>query len=241
MITIGLPNYASNIAWLAMESLCNQITPHKWELIVYEDSDRPLTKEFFTKYQPRLLQAGCVRVKYLYSKERVPLNKKWLKMAELSDPASLGLILQASDCYSEPLRLSTAEIAFQNGADWIHSPIGYFYNIRTRKFMRFDKPIIGTGLNMAVSMSAMKQMPTNEDKWSGIDFWLHSNLPQGYKTFSDESSNWQNGLDTDGFNRISLDRRNIYNKPKVPFSKVGKLSLSGIVPVNIVQKLNELF
>jgi hypothetical protein len=93
MITVGLPNYASNIAWLAMESLCEQITPYKWELIVYEDSDRPLEKEYFTKYQPRLKEAGCVRVVYLYSEERVPLNQKWLKMAELSDPSFIGACL----------------------------------------------------------------------------------------------------------------------------------------------------
>jgi hypothetical protein len=238
MITIGLPNYASNIAWLAMESLCEQITPYKWELIVYEDSDRPLEKEYFTKYQPRLKEAGCVRVVYLYSEERVPLNQKWLKMAELSDPNSLGLVLQATDCYSEPLRLATAEIAFSKGADWIQSPRGYFFNILTRQFMLFEQRVLNdaTGLNMAVSMSAIKQMPKDEDKWQSVDSWLFANLPKGYEVFNDTSSNWLNGLDTDGFNRISLSRRTMYSRPKPPFGRC-KTTLSQILPIAICERL----
>lgn len=41
MITVGLPVYNSNqIAWLAMEGLCNQKKNYTWELIICEEQHK---------------------------------------------------------------------------------------------------------------------------------------------------------------------------------------------------------
>ena len=134
------------------------------------------------------------------------------------------------------MRLATTEIAFSNGADWIQSHRGYFYNIVRDRFMLFEQREGLTGLNMAISMSAIKQMPQNFDKWSGVDSWLFYNLPKDYKVFNDLSDNWKKGLDTDGFNRISLARRTIYFNPKPPFYKC-ETTLKEILPSDIIVRL----
>ncbi len=63
--TVALPVWNSkDIAWLCMESLCNQIVDFKWELLVFEEKhDRQLGRSFFEGYQSRL--PGCsIRASY---------------------------------------------------------------------------------------------------------------------------------------------------------------------------------
>lgn len=234
MISVGLPNYCSPIAWLAIESLCRQVTTHQWELIIYEDSDKPLGPLFFSGYQERLELAGCKRIVYEYSKERVPLNKKWLWMGEQADKDSLGLILQASDCYSEPHRIETAVNAMVIGYDWIQTNIGYFYNIKTKQMMLYHDDLF-TSLNMAIGMNQLKAMPRDEDKWSGVDFWLYNNLVDP-KIFWDESDNWKKGIDTDGYSRLSLARKLQYNNPEPPFFPTRE-KIYNVLPADIIARL----
>lgn len=235
MITIALPNHASRIAWLAMESLCNQITQHEWELIVYEDSDIHLGGEqFYRGYTKRLEAAGMTRLVYIYSKERVPLSMKWLDIASVSDKDSLGMILQASDCYSEPQRIDTAVRAFRDGADWIQSPLGCFYHIKTGQMMLFKMNGL-TGLNMAISKRAISQIEPVE-RWSGVDWWLYDSLPDDAQIYIDESDNWKRGIDTDGHNRISLSRRTMYDNPQPPFYKTN-LIIQDLIPYDTISKL----
>jgi len=239
MITIALPNYASTIAWLAMESLCRQKTPHQWELIVYEDSDLPLGEAFYNGYLPRLKRAGCIRLKYIYSLERVPLNQKWVTMAEVAHPQSLGLILQASDCYSEPNRINTAVQAFTGGADWIHSYQGCFYNIPTGQMMKYQKQPHKTGINISVSLRSVLAMPKDQDKWSSVDHWLCSNMPIDNKVYLDESEYWKGGVNTDGFNRISKKRHLYYSNQKPPFVHT-YLDIHALLPVDVCEMLEAL-
>ena len=233
MITVALPNHANPIAWLAMESLKRQRTNHDWELIVFEDSDDPLGKEFYTSFD-----LG-VRVVYIYQEERIALNQKWLKMMELADPSSLGIILQGSDDYSEPYRVENAYSALTNGVDWFRTTKGMFYNIKNRRTMFFNQRT-GTGLNMAISRRAIEAMPTDFKKWSGVDSWLYANLPSDAKIACDDSENWTGGLFTDGFNRLSTSRRDMYKKPKTPFVKTGIKIDSLTLPTEIIKRLKRL-
>lgn len=235
MITVGLPNYCSPIAWLAMESLCRQQTSYEWELIIYEDSDKPLGPLFYSGYSERLEAAGCKRLIYEYSKARVPLNQKWLWMGDKSDPESLGLILQASDCYSEPHRIETAHKAFEQGYDWVQTNQGFFYNLMTGQMMKYNDGV-PTGLNMAVKMSQLKSMPRDQDRWSGVDYWLFMNLCLP-KVFIDKSTNWGHGIDTDGYGRISLERKKQYDNPQHPFYNTA-VPLSIILPDDVLELLN---
>lgn len=233
MLSVGLPNHASEIGWLAMESLCRQKTTCKWELIVYEDSDIYLGgKDFYESYRDRLKKAGCVDIKYEYRFLRIPLSLKWLEMAQIASPESIGLILQASDCYSEPNRIQTTYEALKHGFNWIQSTCGYFYNFKTKQFMLFNSPN-GSGLNMAIGMNELKEIESKE-LWSGVDYWLKNSI-KCLKPYFDISDNWMNGIDTDGHNRISLDRKKKYNNPKPPFFKAD-VNIREILPEEICDR-----
>jgi hypothetical protein len=235
MITVALPNHACRITWLAMESLCRQITLDDWELIIYEDSDiYQGGKDFYMSYKERLGKAGCLRVKYMYSEERLSLSEKWATMAEMSHPDSIGMILQASDCYSEPLRINTAMAAFEAGMDWVQSQKGVFYNIITKQTMLFQK-YTGTALNMAIAMKHARNL-NDEERYSGVDSWLYNQLPPDAKIYIDESDNWKNGVDTDGHNRISIERRKYYRNPQPPFYKT-EIKIEELLPPAIIDKL----
>jgi hypothetical protein len=237
MITIALPNYASDIAWLALESLCNQVTNRDWELVIYEDSDLPLGEDYFRAYQDRLAKAGCHGIKYKYSEERVALNQKWIEMMRMSRPDSIGIILQASDDYSEPYRIETAVHAMNKGADWVHSPLAMFYNVKTSKMMLF-KMSGATGVNIAISRRAIESMPTDFEKWSGVDSWLFQNMPDDSMVYTDESTNWTHGVFTDGFNRISVARRGYYTNPTDPFYKTQTV-LNDLIPIEVCVMLKQ--
>ncbi len=236
MITVALPNYASEIAWLAMEGLCNQITNKAWELIIYEDSNIILGgKDFYLSYKERLEKAGCISIKYVYSKDRIPLNYKWVKMTELAHKDSYGIILQASDAYSEPLRLATADYILSRGYDWLKSRQGVLYNTLTCKLMEYKNDGIN-GFNMAISKRAISSMPKKEERWASVDHWLVTNLPADAKIFTDESENWRKGVGTDGYNRLSLQRREHYNNPKPPFYKTD-IKIESILSKEIIERL----
>lgn len=235
MITVGLPNYASPIAWLAMESLCRQRTSCEWELIIYEDSDKPLGALFYSGYQERLELAGCKRIVYEYSKERVPLNQKWLWMGRNSHPESVGLILQASDCYSEPYRIETAYNALSAGYNWVQNNKGYFHNFETGQTMLYIGGV-PTGLNMAIGMNELRSIPDSEDRWSGVDYWLLSKIAH-QRVYVDHSDNWMLGVDTDGYSRISLSRKKQYDNPQPPFYPTDT-KLNEILPTDLIKTLS---
>lgn len=231
-ISVGLPVYASKIAWLAMEGLCAQQTAVKWELIVYEDADEALGERFFKNYLPRL--KNCVRISYLYDKNRIPLTVKWVQIANYADENSVGIILQAADCYSEPQRIQTSYELFMQGYDWIQNRYGIFYNILTKQTMLFDGKDGMTMLNMAVRKSKLQNLAPDE-RWAGVDNWMLRQIskPVPAKVFTDESDNWKGGVDTDGYNRISLGRRKIYFNPKPPFYKT-EMKITDLLPKSVV-------
>jgi glycosyltransferase involved in cell wall biosynthesis len=240
IITVGLPVYASEIVWLAMESLCRQSTSYKWELIVYEDEFSPNGEAFYNQYFERLKSAGCIRLIYKYSKKRIALSVKWKAIAGWADNDCIGIILQAGDCYSEPQRIQTAFDKMLQGYDWIHSKRGIFYNVDVKKTALFDIGACRTGLNMCMSKSLATQLPDDE-RWSGVDNWILSSfkkLKRGFKIYLDESDNWRHGVDTDGYNRISLGRKSIIIDPAPPFQKT-YITIGQCIPANVLQMLND--
>lgn len=236
IISVGLPCLNAPIAWLAMESLCAQNTPYKWELIVYEDSNDQLGEYFFTKYFDDL--KNCERIIYLATPDRVSLSMKWVGMRKYMSKNSLGLLLQAADCYSEPSRLKLTHEYFLQGFDWLHYRRGYFYNMNTDQMILFNASEVATGLNMAISKSALAKCP-NEVIWSGVDYWLWKNAQNPFQNFRScfiESPTWEKGVDTDGQNRISMDRRRHYNNPQRPFSKT-RTTINQLVPAEIAARI----
>ena len=239
MITIALPVYASPIAWLAMESLCNQVTDVAWELIIYEDEEQPNGKDFYKSYSKNLVRAGCTRMLYLYSKRRIPLSFKWKEMAEKANDKSIGVLLQGADNYSEPLRIRKAHEILSQGYDWIYTPTSLFYHIHKKKYILYESKDIGIGADMAIKKELAQQLP-DEVKWSSVDSWIFNNLKKikpDAKIFQDLSENWRNGLATDGENRISLQRKKMFDNPVYPFYFT---EIKSNLPIEIWNKLKEL-
>lgn len=234
LLTVGLP-VLNMPAWLAMEGLCRQETC-PFELIVFEDATEPNGIDYYQKYLDRM--PSCERLIYVYSEHRVSLSYKWRRMAELMSSNSLGLVLQAADCYSEPNRLQLTLKALDEGADWVHYEQGYFCNVLTGQVILFDLKLFGvTGLNMAISKEALQYLP-EEDKYSGVDNWLYRNGKNkpDFKVEVINSPTWNKGVDTDGWNRISMKRRDYYDKTLPPFKKT-ETKIEDILPVDVIESL----
>lgn len=235
-LTVGFPLYRSkDIAWLALESLCRQKgVDFKWELIVIEEIESekhsPLGKAKLLLYEERLKKAGCERIIYKPIKKWITLFEKWAEMGRLADDNSVGFLLQAADCYSQPYRLKeTLNLFEKNNSDWIHSAKGVFFNIKTNKIAVFDTRLSDkTALNMAVRTSLIKQIPYLKINKS-VDHHLLIQLSKvkklsskskyrhkaGYKEIIidfNKSDNWNKGFDSHGANQISSRRWTMIEK-----------------------------
>ena len=247
-LTVGLPTYNSNIVWLAMESLCRQQTTVIWELIICEEEHNGNKKEYYDNYKKRLEKVGCVEIKYIPIKDlpenvdKIALSQKWRIIAKESSKSSIGLILQASDCYSEPKRLQTAYQKLCSGFDWIHSRFGIFYHLYDNKNILFDMKSgeYETGLNMSMAMDIARNLP-DEDKFSSVDFWLYqfaSSFKKNFRTYLDISDNWMNGLDTDGGNNITIRRQKYYMATVPPFT-ITNILMDSCVPDDIAIRIHK--
>lgn len=233
-LTVGLPCLNSkDIVWLAMEGLSRQKTAVKWELIVFEDSQDACGIDYFKEWLPKM--DNCERLTYVYCDARVSLSYKWRKMSKLMDSGSLGLMLQASDCYSEPNRINITHKMLSEGYDWIHKLKGYFYNIDTRQMMLFNFKGCVTGLDMAISKEALSNLP-EQDKYVSVDRWLYNNASKkkGFKIGVTKSKTWNKGVDTDGRNRISMTRRNLYKNPIDPFERTDA-KIEDVLPEEVLE------
>ena len=238
MISVCLPVYAQPIAWLAMEGLCAQTTTSKWELIIFEDEQYPNGIDFYKQYEYRLRIAGCFRVIYKYSPERISLSRKWKIMAQISHDKSIGILMQGGDNYPQPIRIQTAADKLMTH-DWISSPQIIFYHVKKKKTILYRKAGIGVGSDMAVRKELMLKLP-DEVKWSSVDSWIFNliNKLKRLKIYEDITSDWKNGVATDGANRISLQRHKMFYNPNPPFYKTN-ISMRHCVPARIADMLKK--
>jgi hypothetical protein len=253
--TVLLPLFeAEPIAWLALESLCRQKTNHKWELIVAEEQRKRNTcgREYIEDFLPRLKKAGMVRFEYIGLHRRISLGEKWRMMAWLVSPSSKVSLLQAADCYSEPHRITTAVKSVESGFDWVHSPKGVFYHIGLDKAVLYEaatiknKKRLCTHLNMALR-SDLLRLIHHKEVHRGVDGYLYRELDhvkrkkekKPIKVFTDSSSNWKKGVDTHGFNNISIKRGNKFERVVTPFVNTN-LTIDKVVPKEISARLKAL-
>lgn len=244
-LTVGLPLFRSkNIAWLAMESLCSQVgIDFDWELLIVEENgSSAFGRNRIKKYIPSLREVGCNRIEYYGIETWKPLGKKWKHMSEKSGN-TLGFLLQAADCYSQPHRLKETHDLFAQdpNVDWVQSKKGYFYNIENENVVTFDHDLYThpCSLNMAIRTDLMKLLPHNDRK-SSVDSWIYQTLSDCKKeemniSFN-ESDNWKLGVDTQGLNIISRDRANMIDKIVPPFVKT-EAKIEDIVPTKICKLL----
>lgn len=241
-LTVGLPIWNSkNIAWLALESLCNQKNiDFDWELLIVEEQIEEFGIDNVKKFCDRLKKNRCVSIRYIPLDYRIPLPQKWKLMFKSIDKNSKIFLLQAADCYAESNRLRRTFEKAKEGYDWIQNRRGYYYSLHYKKVIEFDQSTFGagckTGLNMAVSPNILKNIP-DSFQTSGIDNWLFKESSPKNVCWIDEHI--PDGVDTDGLNNISFARRHNFYNPKKPFNKTD-ITIDKILPLPILEKLNKV-
>lgn len=238
MVTVGLPTYNnSDIVWLQLESLCNQVEASNWELIMIEEpSEKYFGEVELLKYKDRLFKAGCVEIKYIDLTEWIPLGQKWLEIGKEMNDKSKAMLLCASDNYSPEWRIKKTEEAFDNGADWYQSKSGYFYNILNHEASKFDMIFENRpSLFMSVSKEKLRNVHSLAFPKKGVDTWLFNkvnpvNLVQEDFAFG--------GVHTDGFNTISHGRNFTYKGGVTPlFEEVESNEVFNIFPKKVQERL----
>ena len=247
VLTVALPIYNSAIiTWIALEGLCNQKNINFcWELIICEEQELNYCGEdYIYKFEDRLRKNGCIRIKYIKQQKKISLSEKWKILYDNSSKESKVFLLQSSDCYSHPNRLSIAKKKIADEKyDWVHSLKGYFYYPQRNKMLLFDitnykKGKYITGLNMSCNRLLLQKL-SNKILKSGIDSWLMKEMrrykKKDLRIYVDKSINWKKGLDIHGYNQIT-SRMRFFEQPIPPYFRTDIL-LSSVVSKDIVYKL----
>jgi hypothetical protein len=241
-ITVALPTWESkNIVWLQLESLCRQETQYTWELIVCEEqTPNMMGKDMLSSYKERLNKAGCISITYLALEKWVPLSQKWVIIA--NNAKGNSFILAASDNYSPPNRLEISHQKILEGFNWVDVQEGLFYNVNTGDTATYKLPpnyISKTGLFMCTKIEYIKNL---REPWpkSGIDNWIRNQVTIEPRF---QLKGNLKGLHTDGVNKISHTRKDMYSNTKnyyqIPFH-TPEQKLEEILPLDILKKLKSL-
>lgn len=248
-MTVALPLWKSKSrGWLALESLVRQKDiPCEWELVICEEPEECMGEKGLERYKKGIKRIKG-KIKYIPLQNWIPLSLKWLTIFENSDAQSKYFLLQAGDCFSQPYRLAdTYEIFEKTGANWVQSPVGYFYFIKYDQLYIYDrykmgknKPIGETALNMAVSMKCMKVLPHTEKK-AGVDGWLYESIKKHFgsiKVTENDSDHWKQGFDSHGLNQIStVSRTKRLQSEAGPFTKVNDVRIENVVDQTIIDRM----
>lgn len=241
-LTVALPIWNSKrIAWAAMEGLCNQKDiDFEWELLIMEEQENEFGLAEVAKYADKLKAVGCVSLKYFALDYRISLPQKWKDLGEKAAETSIVFLLQAADCYAEPLRLRKSLDAAKDGYEWIQNRRGYYYSINYRSVIEFDQSTFGvgckTGLNMAIATHKVRNLPVSYIP-NGVDNWLYRvTAPKKVLWIEGETLG---GVDIDGLNNISVNRKLLFNNPKPPMRKTAK-NIYNIIPKEIADRLTNL-
>jgi hypothetical protein len=244
LLTVALPCFnAKQIGWLCMESLCKQEDAPAWELIICEEKQKnKLGKTFFKQYIDRLKEANCVRIVYLEPSEWIPLIDKWILIGLHKSPSSRVYTLQAIDCYTPSKRLALSyHYIYQQGYDWIDFSKGYFYSFTHNKVVLYDAKA-KTNLHMSFAAKYCRKIqPTNLQR--GIDGYLHNQVKGHAKRriyHKVINTLLEDGIDTDGFNNISLKRNDKYLTPKFPFVEANKTIEELPLPAEVIERIKSM-
>lgn len=241
MITVALPTWRNReILWLPLEGLCRQVTTVPWELIVYEcASDNEAGEHYVCQYIDRLKNAGCVKIIYMYSRERLLLSRKWKDMA--AKASGKLFCLQGSDDYPHPTR---NQDAWDANADWHDCKKYYSFDINSKVLIEWDgrqkkttpRSAWRSGFNMTIRTSLFKNLP-DRDVGRGVDGYLMANL--GIKTkYLDTRTH--SGVGTSGANTISYNRLRFYQNITPPFYPTDRTIHTIGLPNVIAEKLQSM-
>lgn len=249
VLTVALPVYNSyEICWLSLESLCEQKNiDFDWELIIYEEiHDKSVFPNIIEHYYDRLKKVRCARIFFITNTIKVGLVDKWITIGKNSSDTSKVFLLQAADCFSPKnrLKISYDKIVNEN-FDWYDQIKGYFYSFISDRIFLYDIKSL-TNLNMSLKIDYIKSLPYSELK-KGIDGYIHKHVEdichkekREFKHFFDDNL-YDDSLDTQGYNNISLSREgyfilkpNIFKKTNMSLDKLESF------PKKIINNLKKL-
>jgi len=238
-ISVAMPLWkAKPIVWLAIESLCRQENAPEWELLIAEEQVGEFVgKEFVDSYRERLESANCKRIVYIPLDEWVSLSQKWYILSQKLSDSSIGVLLQAADCYSFKSRIRYSHKMMSEGYDWIHAEKGYFYDINMKLWRLYNVKGCPTGLNMGIHKKLVKKMPKVSNQKRKVDNWLKGQLcPQ--KTGKIDPGASLDGFDTNGRNTISKSRKKMFEtRPDI----YNHTKYNGeLVPLDIMKRLRSM-
>jgi hypothetical protein len=244
-LTVALPIYNSKkIAWLALESLSNQINiTFDWELIVYEENhENSIFSDIIDEYIDRFKKLNCKRVLFITRDDKVNLISKWMTMGLESSPSSKVYMLHAADCYSPKERLKiTYEKIVKENYDWYDQRKGYFYSFLSDKIFLYNYEGL-TNLNMGLNIEYIKTLPYSDIN-KGIDGYIFNHIKKSkkikVKKYTDQNL-YSDSIDTHGLNNISLSRETYFStKPNI-FKSVDFGVDSFKLPSYIINRLKDL-
>lgn len=257
LFTVALPIFNSKkIAWIAFESLARQVGVNfSWELVIAEElGPEQIGDALSEEYLEALKSVGCSRIVFLGLREWMPLFQKWMLIYQHSSiDTSKVFMLQAADCFSQIHRLrETMDIFEAENSDWVQTKKGYFYNVQTDSLALYDHSTLlfhksrnmrshPCCLNMAVKhklMSLLKEVYCKR----GVDGRIFAQIKQkkgSMKVSLNNSDSYLTGLDTDGYNNLSLGRKSKIVDIQVPFVPP-EHNLSQILPEDIIKRLKKL-
>lgn len=237
MVTVAIPVWNSRpIAWLVMESLCNQLTSLPWELIIYEEKhEAACGTDYFAEYKDRLMNAGCSSFRYLSNDVKVSLGEKWSALARAAHKLSKMFCLCDADNYYQKYMIEDTLSAYLSGYDFLTAKRGYFYNITDKSLALYDKYRARTGLQMSYRTELIRGFPAikQHSLLNGAIFDYCK--PEKIKIEEKHTD----CLCTHGQNNISGPRGDKITALEDPFYGTDK-KLEDIVPQYIADKLREL-
>lgn len=236
IMTVALPALKSKkIIWLALESLrLQEKVDFGWELIVWEEwaESKSIVKSFVRRLP------NCLRVRYKSLPTQVSLIKKWMGIRDEASKTSEIYVLHAADDFSPSRRLWIHRQHFLRHSDCVLSAQYkvLFYNIMTGQKILYKIKEQRVNPNMAYRMSYMSRVK-NTSANRGIDGHIWKCIRAGPENIRFSSSidpeNWMTGMCTDGYNNISLSRKNYYDNIAPPFYPYNKAKCWKHIPEHV--------
>jgi hypothetical protein len=230
-ITIGVPTRGNrDILWLQLESLLRQTGSVVLEVIVYECLAENDSREVIAEYRDKFEAAGHV-FRSIESAKQIGLSLKWKAMANAA--TTPYFIMVGSDDYSPSDMAEKYLATFGDGADWIDSPEGEFFDFGTGAIGAWRKPYPRSGLQCATLTKLLRALP-DEDVRKGVDWFILERV----KPSNTVEVVFGDGVHTDGYNGITTHRAAMYNTGifRRPFHEPSK-GLSDLVPADVAERM----
>jgi hypothetical protein len=249
-LTVIMPMFrAKYIGWLPFESLIVQRgIDFEWELLIAEEvNDEPFSIDAINEYRQRLLNIGCVNLRYIGLQEWIPLAQKWVMLANMAAETSEVICANSVDDYSPPNKLARHMEVFSDVDVVWHQPVkALHYRIKTGEVVLQDATkarrkdnVVGSAMRTSFTRGFPKDVPQR----TGIDGWLFKRYIRAlkrdkvpFKSFLDNNGDYKSGLVTVGFNNISPKQRLPRVRENSVFTKYTE-DLRQYIPPFIIDKL----